>query len=58
MELIGESTAITQLVRQAVERVAPTGSQAFSVRPPGSGKEVAARMLHRRRSAPAGPSWC
>src|SRR5581483_10058227 len=54
MELIGVSTAITQL-RQAVERVAPTGSRVLLSGPPGSGKEVAARMLHRRSKRASGP---
>ncbi len=54
MELIGVSTAITQL-RQAVERVAPTGSRVLLSGPPGSGKEVAARMLHRRSKRAGGP---
>ncbi|MET1026914.1 MAG: sigma-54 dependent transcriptional regulator [Dongiaceae bacterium] len=47
LELIGNSAAILQL-RQAIERVAPTGSRVLFSGPPGSGKEVAARLLHRR----------
>jgi len=54
MELIGVSPAITQL-RQAVERVAPTGSRVLLSGPAGSGKEVAARMLHRRSKRATGP---
>jgi two-component system nitrogen regulation response regulator NtrX len=53
-DLLGRSAAIAQ-VRQAIERVAPTNSRVLISGPPGSGKEVAARMLHlqsRRRQGP------
>jgi two-component system nitrogen regulation response regulator NtrX len=53
-ELIGASQAITQL-RLAIERVAPTGSRVLFSGPPGSGKEVAARLLHRRSKRASGP---
>src|SRR5579864_3356274 len=42
-ELVGGSHAIIQL-RQQIERVAPTGSRILISGPPGSGKEVVARM--------------
>ena len=44
-ELTGNSPAINQL-RQAIEKAAPTGSRVLISGPAGSGKEVAARMLH------------
>jgi two-component system nitrogen regulation response regulator NtrX len=53
-ELIGVSPVVTQL-RQAIERVAPTGSRVLLSGPAGSGKEVAARMLHRRSKRATGP---
>jgi len=52
--LTGDSAAITAL-RSAVERVAPTGSRVLIAGPAGSGKEVAAHMIHahsRRAAAP------
>ncbi len=45
--LIGRSTAIQQL-RQAISKVAPTGSRVLITGPAGAGKEVAARLLHER----------
>jgi two-component system nitrogen regulation response regulator NtrX len=53
-ELIGSSQAILQL-RMAIERVAPTGSRVLFSGPPGSGKEVAARLLHKRSKRASGP---
>tara|TARA_B100000686_G_C16781742_1_gene972376 strand:- start:652 stop:2043 length:1392 start_codon:yes stop_codon:yes gene_type:complete len=53
-ELVGESTVMNAL-RQAIEKVAPTGSRIMISGPPGSGKEVVARTLHacsRRASDP------
>ncbi|MGQ0741268.1 MAG: nitrogen assimilation response regulator NtrX [Alphaproteobacteria bacterium] len=46
-ELVGASSAISQL-RQLVEKVAPTGSRVLISGPPGSGKEVTARLIHAR----------
>ena len=53
-ELIGNAPAMVR-VRQAIERVAPTGSRILISGPPGSGKEMAARQIHaksRRAMAP------
>ncbi len=44
-ELLGMSPAINQ-VRQAIEKVAPTGSRVLITGPAGAGKEVVARLLH------------
>ena len=52
--LTGHSAAITAL-RAAVERVAPTGSRVLISGPAGSGKEVAARMVHARSRRADGP---
>jgi two-component system nitrogen regulation response regulator NtrX len=53
-ELIGGSAVLSQL-RQAIERVAPTGSRVLISGPAGSGKEVTARMLHRLSRRADGP---
>ncbi len=53
-ELVGISQAITQL-RSAIEKVAPTGSRVLISGPAGSGKEVAARMIHARSRRADGP---
>ena len=44
-ELVGDGATISQL-RQTVDKVAPTGSRVLIHGAAGSGKEVAARMLH------------
>ncbi|MGC2854208.1 sigma-54-dependent transcriptional regulator [Novispirillum sp. DQ9] len=54
VELLGTSHAIVQ-VRQAVERVAPAASRVLITGPAGSGKEVAARMLHARSKRAKAP---
>lgn len=53
-ELVGGSTAMNQL-RSAIEKVAPTGSRVLITGPAGSGKEVAARMIHARSRRAEGP---
>ncbi len=53
-DMVGESNVISQL-RQAIERVAPTGSRVLITGPAGSGKEVAARLLHRLSRRSRGP---
>ena len=53
-EMIGGSVVINHL-RQAVDRVAPTGSRVLITGPAGSGKEVVARHLHARSRRVKGP---
>ncbi len=53
-ELLGHSPAISHL-RQAIERVAPTGSRVLVTGPAGVGKEVVARLLHRLSKRATGP---
>ncbi len=53
-ELIGASAAMTAL-RTAIDRVAPTGSRVLVTGPPGSGKEVVARLIHERSRRAGGP---
>ncbi|MGE5201852.1 MAG: sigma-54-dependent transcriptional regulator [Acidobacteriota bacterium] len=53
-ELLGSSHAIGQL-RQQVDKVAPTGSRVLIAGAPGAGKEVVARLLHRRSRRARGP---
>ncbi len=53
-ELTGTSHAI-QTVRQTIMRVAQTGSRVLIAGPPGSGKEVAARLIHRNSRRANGP---
>ncbi|MBV8702806.1 MAG: sigma-54-dependent Fis family transcriptional regulator, partial [Acetobacteraceae bacterium] len=52
--LTGDSAAI-QAVRAQIEKVAPTGSRVLIQGPAGSGKEVAARMIHARSRRVDGP---
>jgi two-component system nitrogen regulation response regulator NtrX len=53
-QLVGASAALTT-VTAAIERVAPTGSRVLIAGPAGSGKEVAARMIHARSRRADGP---
>ncbi|KAA3516177.1 sigma-54-dependent Fis family transcriptional regulator [Agrobacterium vitis] len=53
-ELIGSSVAVSQL-RQTIEKIAPTNSRIMIVGPSGSGKELVARMIHKRSARAAGP---
>lgn len=53
-ELQGVSNAISQ-VRHGIERVAPSGSRILITGPAGSGKEVAARMIHVRSKRAEAP---
>jgi two-component system nitrogen regulation response regulator NtrX len=53
-ELIGRSNPV-QTLQQSVEKVAPTGSRVLVTGPPGAGKEVVARMLHRKSRRAQGP---
>jgi two-component system nitrogen regulation response regulator NtrX len=54
LDLVGISPVANQL-RQQIERVAPTGSRVLVTGPPGSGKEVVARLLHARSRRAKGP---
>jgi two-component system nitrogen regulation response regulator NtrX len=52
--MVGNSPSINQL-RQTVEKVAPTNSRILIVGPSGSGKELAARVLHELSGRTEGP---
>src|ERR1700759_1040880 len=54
IDLVGVSPAANQL-RQQIEKAAPTGSRVLITGPPGSGKEVVARLLHLRSRRAKGP---
>jgi len=53
-ELIGDSAAIRQL-KQTIEKIAPTNSRVLITGPHGSGKELAARILHDQSLRASGP---
>src|SRR5437899_10090147 len=52
--LVGHSPSIN-LLRQTIEKVAPTNSRILIVGPSGAGKELAARALHAASSRAEGP---
>ena len=54
IELVGKAAALNQ-VRQAIDKVAPTGSRVMITGPAGSGKEVVARIIHQRSRRADGP---
>ncbi len=53
-DVLGSAPAINAM-RAAIEKVAPTGSRVLITGPAGSGKEVAARLLHSRSRRAHGP---
>lgn len=53
-KLVGSSPVMHQL-RLTIERVAPTNSRVLIVGPSGSGKEIAARMIHTLSARASGP---
>jgi two-component system nitrogen regulation response regulator NtrX len=54
IELIGTSVAVSQL-RQTIDKVAPTNSRVMILGPSGSGKELVARLIHRKSARAEGP---
>jgi two-component system nitrogen regulation response regulator NtrX len=54
VELIGTSVAVSQL-RQTIDKVAPTNSRIMIMGPSGSGKELVARLIHRKSTRAEGP---
>lgn len=53
-QLTGSST-LTQLLKNSIEKVAPTNSRVFITGPSGSGKEVVARMIHEKSTRKGHP---
>jgi len=54
VELIGTSVAVSQL-RQTIEKISPTNSRIMILGPSGSGKELVARMIHKKSTRADGP---
>lgn len=54
LDLVGDSNVMRD-VRQSVERAAPTNSRIIISGPPGSGKEVIARLIHAQSHRADGP---
>jgi two-component system, NtrC family, nitrogen regulation response regulator NtrX len=52
--LVGKS-GVMSVLRQAIDRVAPTNSRVLVVGPSGAGKELAARTLHQLSARANGP---
>jgi two-component system, NtrC family, nitrogen regulation response regulator NtrX len=52
--VVGQSSIANQL-RQTIDRVAPTNARVLITGAPGSGKELAARMLHAQSARSGGP---
>lgn len=53
-DMMGTSTAVNQL-RQQIDRIAPTNSRILITGPSGSGKEMAARLIHQTSLRATGP---
>jgi two-component system nitrogen regulation response regulator NtrX len=53
-ELIGTSVAVSQL-RQTIDKVAPTNSRVMIAGPSGAGKELVARLIHKKSARSEGP---
>jgi two-component system nitrogen regulation response regulator NtrX len=53
-ELVGKSSAMAQLA-SSIDKVSPTNSRILISGPPGSGKELVARLIHERSNRVRGP---